>query len=267
MPIKVDVVDNNSTIKVKDIVDNNSTVNVKGGTGADIRRLEYLIAQLQKHKEDLGVIYLDDYLIEGQVYGVLPQNVLNLLISYLINKVSYNGNVYYLTKINETTLEYVCSQLNVNPNRVDVNKESGQFNFINALPIEHNQLQNLDYLSSGHTGFAGIEFGTTEYWNSRVEYVPVSGMIVVYTDYDSYVDEETGETIYVPGIKIGDGNAHLIDKPFLGEAMKEALYEHIDNTVIHVTQEDKIRWDNKLNCIYPDLQPIEDQDLLEFTRD
>ena len=30
-----------------------------------------------------------------------------------------------------------------------------------AIMTDHSQLTKLDYLQSGHTGFAGIEFGTT----------------------------------------------------------------------------------------------------------
>ena len=34
-------------------------------------------------------------------------------------------------------------------------------------------------------------------------------MLVVYTDYQSY--EEEGHTVYVPGFKIGDGNAYVVE--------------------------------------------------------
>jgi len=38
----------------------------------------------------------------------------------------------------------------------------------------------------------------------------------IYSDYK--VVEKDGEEIYLPGIKIGDGKAFLIDIPFLNSA-------------------------------------------------
>ena len=258
MPIKVNVVSNNSGIVVKNC-NSNDNIKIQDSSG-DTRRLDILIKQLQETKEDIGFVYLDDYIVSGELSGSLPPSVLNLLISYLINKVAFGGNTYYLTKLEENRLVYICSKPGVSPNRVDIKKNTGRFDF-STISIDHSNLSNLDYLHSGHTGFAGIEFGTTEYWNSQPEYVPVSGMLVVYTDYSSYVDSQTGETIYIPAIKIGDGNAHLIDKAFVGGDVLHALEEHVNNTVIHVTQADRDRWDNKLNYNNP-----QDTDLLEFTR-
>lgn len=85
-------------------------------------------------------------------------------------------------------------------------------------------------------------------------------MIVVYTDYAQETDPETGETYDIPGIKIGDGNAYLIDKPFVGDDTRDMLVEHINNQVIHITAEERQEWNDKLNYVEPD------SDLLEFTR-
>lgn len=129
-----------------------------------------------------------------------------------------------------------------------------------AIPIrDHSKLSNLEYAKSGHIGFAGIEFGTTAEWNANPQYRPAEGMLVVYTDYESYVDEH-GETVYVPGFKIGDGNAYLIDKPFVGEADRQLLNEHIQNTEVHIQPGERIFWNNKLNYEEPE------SDLLVFTR-
>ena len=124
----------------------------------------------------------------------------------------------------------------------------------------HALLENLDYLNSGHTGFAGIEFGTTEEWNSNPRYVPVEGMITVYTDYQQKTDPSTGEVTYIPGFKIGDGNAYLIDKPFVGDDIRDILTEHIEDTGIHIQPGEREFWNNKLNYEEPE------GDLLEFTR-
>ena len=85
-------------------------------------------------------------------------------------------------------------------------------------------------------------------------------MLIVYTDYKQYQDEH-GNIVTVPGFKISDGNSYLIDKPFVGEADSKALEEHMNNMGMHVSESDRLRWDNKLNYNEPE------GDLLEFTRD
>lgn len=255
MPIDINIVDNNSTIKNVHITDNNSEVKVKSNCSISNSRLEALIRELQKTKQNLGFIYLDDYLPQDEFTGTIPTLVLNLLISYLINKIKFKNNIYSLSNELGNYLEYVC--VGVIPNTIKINKTTGE------VTIYNTSLTSLNYHPTNHKGFAGIEFGTTEYWDERPTYVPVEGMIIVYTDYDSYVDEETGETIYIPAIKVGDGNAYLIDKPFIGDNIKEALVEHVDNSLIHVSEEDRLSWNNKITCD----DNAQDSDMLVFTRD
>lgn len=90
---------------------------------------------------------------------------------------------------------------------------------------------------------------TTANWNRYPKFIPVAGEAIVYSDYISY--EENGKTVYVPGIKVGDGHAYLVDLPFLtgydqAQAIR-ALEAHENNTLIHVSQQDREKWDNKLN--------------------
>ena len=70
-------------------------------------------------------------------------------------------------------------------------------------------------------------------------------MIVVYTDYVTETDPETGQQIVYAGFKIGDGNAYLIDKPFIGEEDRDVLEAHLADVGIHVSAEDRERWNNK----------------------
>lgn len=126
---------------------------------------------------------------------------------------------------------------------------------------DHSKLSNLDYLSSGHKGFAGIEFGTTVEWNARRDYRPVEGMIVVYTDYKREVDPETGQETLIPNFKIGDGNTYLIDKPFIGDDIRKLLQSHMEDTGMHIQSGEREFWNDKLNYVDPG-----DDDLLEFTR-
>lgn len=92
---------------------------------------------------------------------------------------------------------------------------------------------------------------TTERWNSKINFIPLRGEIIVYSDHEQ-VDDGYENKINIPGIKIGDGNAYLIDLPFLGsdsryDAIYQELREHINNDYAHVTLEEKNFWNNKLN--------------------
>lgn len=97
-----------------------------------------------------------------------------------------------------------------------------------------------------------VKYNTTAYWDSRVSYIPGPGDIIIYSDFKT--TEKDGETIYVPGIKIGTGNAYVQDLAFINDFDSTEIMEHISNTVIHVTQEEKDFWNNKLNV--DDMQEV-----------
>lgn len=92
--------------------------------------------------------------------------------------------------------------------------------------------------------------GTTAEWNQNRQFIPMRGEVIIYTDHGTITDEYD-RTINVPGVKIGDGNAYLIDLPFAGDDVSyqilHELREHTSNQVIHVTQQDRDFWNNKLN--------------------
>ena len=90
---------------------------------------------------------------------------------------------------------------------------------------------------------------TTENWNNARGFVPLSGEVIVYTDYGSYQKEVNGQlkTILIPGIKIGDGNAYIQDLPFIDEDLRDMLMEHINDMDLHVTLGEKNFWNNKIN--------------------
>ena len=91
---------------------------------------------------------------------------------------------------------------------------------------------------------------TTANWNAARSFIPMRGEIIIYTDHSS-MDDGYGNMINVPGIKIGDGSAYLIDLPFVGADVRyqilTELREHSGNTEIHVTGIEKEFWNNKLN--------------------
>lgn len=93
-------------------------------------------------------------------------------------------------------------------------------------------------------GIPYVYYGTTEYWDNQPSLLTVDKAIYIYTDYRQ--DDDGND---IAGFKIGDGKGYLIDAPFI-----DKLYEdHIRNMIIHVTQEDKNRWDEKIRVyINPD---------------
>ena len=84
----------------------------------------------------------------------------------------------------------------------------------------------------------GILIDTTAGWASKPTLQSEVGYIYIYSDY------KTVDGNNVPGIKIGDGNAYLIDLEFIDEVYAR----HIEDNVIHVSQSDRDFWDNKVTC-------------------
>ena len=80
---------------------------------------------------------------------------------------------------------------------------------------------------------------TTAEWDADPSIISEEGAMYIYTDYRLNDDNQ-----YVPGIKIGDGNAHVVDLPF----QDEDILTHIINTQIHITQEEREFWNNKVTC-------------------
>lgn len=108
-----------------------------------------------------------------------------------------------------------------------------------------------------------ISYNTTAYWNEHSDYFPERSEIVVYSDRYTYVDDQN-VTHYIPGVKIGSGNAYVADLAFIDEELERQLIAHIQDTVIHVTAQDRNFWNNKLNV--NDTQEVIDGDTLVFNR-
>ena len=101
-----------------------------------------------------------------------------------------------------------------------------------------------DEVDWGSGGEKEVLYGTTEYWNSQPQLISIKGNIYVYSDH-----EYTQDAKEIPGIKIGDGTSYLIDMPFIDEKYAK----HILDSTIHITQEEREAWNNKVRC-YIDLQ-------------
>ena len=90
---------------------------------------------------------------------------------------------------------------------------------------------------------------TTANWNAARGFVPLTGEVIIYTDYKTIRKEIDGEmkNVFVPGIKIGDGQTYVQDLPFVDTELRDKIMEHINNENIHVTLQEKLFWNNKLN--------------------
>lgn len=87
--------------------------------------------------------------------------------------------------------------------------------------------------------------GTTAFWNAQTGFVPEDGEIIVYTDKSTKTVD--GVTVYIPGIKIGSGNAYVQDLAFVAQDVADELIQHINDMSKHITEEERDRWNNKLN--------------------
>ena len=79
-----------------------------------------------------------------------------------------------------------------------------------------------------------VRIDTSDFWNRQTTFIPELGEIIIYADQErSY--------------KIGDGTTYLVDLPSFGR-MDPVIVEHLNNTTAHVSEQDRIFWNNKLNC-------------------
>lgn len=71
------------------------------------------------------------------------------------------------------------------------------------------------------------------------------GVLYVTTDYKTV--EKDGQTYNVPAFKLGDGNAYIVDLPY-ATVDEQTFLNHVNNTTIHITQQEREFWNNKNRC-------------------
>lgn len=79
---------------------------------------------------------------------------------------------------------------------------------------------------------ANVLYNTTSGWNSQVTLLSKANTLYVYTDYKTTDGED------IPGFKVGNGNAYLIDLPFITDWIIPGL----------VTTEERNFWNNKVTA-------------------
>ena len=97
-----------------------------------------------------------------------------------------------------------------------------------------------------------VYYNTTAYWNEQPTLLSEQGAIYIYSD------AKTFEGAALPRVKIGTGNAYLIDLHFIDDDIVYQL-AHIDT----VTPQEKEKWNNKVTC-YLDSN---DNESLIFSKD
>ena len=92
---------------------------------------------------------------------------------------------------------------------------------------------------------------STANWDAARGFVPLEGELIVYNDYKTMTKIIDGEerVVQVPGIKIGDGQTYVQDLPFIDEELRDQVLAHINNPDIHVTLQEKLFWNKKLNVV------------------
>lgn len=92
-----------------------------------------------------------------------------------------------------------------------------------------------------------VLYDTTAAWDGKPYLIAEESVVYIYSDYQIYEDE-SGNQYPIAGIKIGDGTSHLIDIPFVTEAMSAALITHIADPTKHVSEAERAFWNNKVSA-------------------
>lgn len=104
-------------------------------------------------------------------------------------------------------------------------------------------INELPFIDASTIGGKSILIDTTANWNAKLTFIPKQGDLIFYSDK---AINNNGANI--PGVKIGDGLAYCVDLPFVGDEIFSALNSHTSNTVVHITAEERTKWNNKINC-------------------
>ena len=99
-----------------------------------------------------------------------------------------------------------------------------------------------------------IERKTKQEWAEERSKIAEENVIYIYSNWETKEDDQ-GNVINIPRVKIGDGMGYLIDLPFIDDTFES----HIKNKDIHVTLAQKQFWNNKVRT---DDSEIDGQNLI-----
>lgn len=107
-----------------------------------------------------------------------------------------------------------------------------------------------EWMSLRAAGYNHIYYDTTANWNAQAGMISEEGAIYIYSDYSTDIHGNP-----IPCMKIGDGLAYLIDLPFSSQDLTEALFNHINDSTLHITQQERQFWSNKVTSVVDDTDP------------
>ena len=160
------------------------------------------------------------------------------------------GNVYDINNINGNVAKaeniYVKELIFKSRYELPANGDSN----ILYICTDENSIYRFDSQTNSYACIgknSSVYTGTTEYWDSQSDLIGKAGFIYIYEDYSNI------NGIPVPNIKIGDGKAYLIDSPFVTASVEDMINTHIFDDAVHVSEEDRAAWGDKIRCyIAPD---------------
>lgn len=86
---------------------------------------------------------------------------------------------------------------------------------------------------------------TKQQWQSESMQQSEPGVLYVTTDYKTV--QKDGETYNIPSFKLGDGNAYIADLPY-ATVDEQTFLNHVNDTTVHITQQEREFWNNKNRC-------------------
>lgn len=150
MPIKVDIVDNSSVVKVKP--KSNDEIKAKNGCNSTANFLQYEIDQKQDKIEFITIV-------GPSLTGVLTQEELDALKSY-VNKIVVGKAIYRLSIVEGNIRKYFTSSEITEFNEINVNMETGEYSIVNKMnPIIQQHIEN---------DIIHITEEERLYWNNKV---------------------------------------------------------------------------------------------------
>lgn len=168
MPIKVDIIDNSSQVRVKP--KSQDEVHVKADCDTKGKALDAkLDKEIKERKEADAELQAQIVTKQDKIYfitvfepeGTLSEDVLNLLISSRLNRIVYNENVYYLSLKDNRYWRYMGDTTNPNTlNTIVVDTNTGYYAY--SLII-NGELQAHIADNDRH-----IREGEREFWNNKL---------------------------------------------------------------------------------------------------
>ena len=162
----------------------------------------------------------------------------------IIQKLSADFNV-----VNDISIDFSTSPVSIKMQNTSETPVNAQFDSnvsadiqLDSPSIPFEAQFGTIYVVSGD---CRVLYATTATWNSQPQLISQMGYIYIYSDY-----RKNDQGADIPSMKVGDGNAYLIDMPF----SDEVLYKHVDDNVRHITQQEREFWNNKVRCYTSEVQ-------------